>query len=45
MFITTCSMCRVTFEDEGITRIKGLSEVIVECGTHILVMPSSKGIT
>jgi hypothetical protein len=32
-------------KDEGITRLRGLSEMIVEYGTHILVMPSSKGVT
>jgi hypothetical protein len=49
MFITTCSLqlvqCRVTLKNEGITRIRGLNEAIVECGTHILLLPLSKSVT
>ncbi len=38
-------ICRVTPKDDGITRIRGLCEVVAKHGTYILVMPPSKDVT
>jgi hypothetical protein len=32
-------------KDLGITRIRGLRKVVVECGTCILIMPLFEGVT